>query len=341
MKAKWKFLVGGAAVTLIAMVTGAHASTTLTFSSWIPPQHPLMSKVILPWTKQVEAATKGNVTVRILAKGLGHPSAHFDIAKGGLADVTFSVHGYTPGRFLATQAAEMPFLGNSAEAISVAYWRIHNKFLAPAKEHSGVQLLSVFTHGPGHIFNSKRAISKLADLQGLKMRIGGGVIAKVAKNLDVAGLSSPATKSYEMLSNGVADGIFFPHESVGAFKIAKFVPYATEVPGGLYNTSFFLVMNKAKFAGLSASDQKSILNVSGEAFARMAGKMWDMADQRGIGAQKKAGTKIQKANAELIGQLKNAAAPIEKEWVEKVQKRGIDGAAVLKALRGEIAALEK
>jgi len=35
--------------------------------------------------------------------------------KNGLADVSFTVHGYTPGRFVYTQMAEFPFLGDIPE----------------------------------------------------------------------------------------------------------------------------------------------------------------------------------------------------------------------------------
>lgn len=45
--------------------------------------------------------------------------------------MSFTVHGYTPGRFVTTQMAEMPFLGNSAEATSVALQRVYAR--TPAK----------------------------------------------------------------------------------------------------------------------------------------------------------------------------------------------------------------
>ncbi len=338
-----KIILGAIAVAAFAVVSysGAQAQTTLTLSSWLPPKHPIVANMIVPWIKQVEAATNGSVKIKILAKPMGKPPAHFDIAKDGLADITYGVHGYQPGRFLLTKAVEMPFLGDSAEATSVAYWRIYKKYLEQANEHKGVKVLGVFTHGPGQIYNAKRPINKLSDLSGLKIRVGGGVINDVAKKIGVTALLKPATKTYELLSNGVADGTFLPKESIKSFRLTKLVRYATLVPGGLYNTSFFLVMNTAKFNSLSKAEQAAIEKVSGENFSRIAGKGWDDADTAGLAAMKADGVKVITASSDLISEIKAKTSGIESAWIEAVKAKGVDGAKVMSALRAEIAAASK
>jgi TRAP-type C4-dicarboxylate transport system substrate-binding protein len=307
----------------------------------VPPHHTIVKDMIEPWAAAVEEATEGRVKVEILPKALGNPPSHFDLAKDGVADITYSVHGYKPGRFLLTQAAEMPFLGNSAEAISTAYWRIHEKYLAQADEHKGVKLLGLFTHGPGHIFNAKHPVNKVEDLEGLKIRVGGGVVNEVAKSLGVTPLLKPSTKTFELMSNGVADGVFFPKETVASFKLTKLVKYGTLVPKGLYNISFFFVMNQKKFDRLDPADQEAVMSVSGEHFSRMAGRAWDNADK--VGAEKMAedGVEVIEAPAELVETIKAKTAHIEAAFVEAAEKKGVDGAAVMQALREEIAELEK
>ncbi len=309
------------------------AATKLTLSSWVPPTHPLVTDIIVPWTKQVEEATNGRVTINVLAKGLGHPKVHYDIARDGLADITYSVHGYTPGRFLMTKAVEFPFSGDSAEALSVAYWRVHQKYLAEAREHKDTQLLGLFTHGPGLIHNSKKPVKTLDDLSGLKMRVGGGVVNDVASSLNTVPLLKPASKSYELLSHGVADGTLLPMESVTGFKIQDLVTNTTVVPGGLYNISFFLVMNKDRFRELSAEDQQAIMSVSGEPFAQMAGRAWDEADKVALEVLKANGNDISVASDEFIAAVKKRTASIEDEWVKRARAKGVDGAAALAELR--------
>ncbi len=329
----------GATVGVAMTASAAQAETTLRVANWLPPTHPIMKDMIIPWGKMVEEATKGKVKVEVLPAPLGAPSAHFDIAKDGIADVTYSVHGYTPGRFALTEIAELPFLGDSAEATSVAYWRTTQKYFTKADEHKGVKLLSVFTHGPGHIFNAKHAVNEVDDLKDLKIRVGGGIINDIVKELGIVPIQAPSSKSYEILSNGVADGIMFPNESVPFFKIDKALKYMTEVPNGLYNTSFFLVMNQAKFDSLSKDEQAALMSVSGEAFARLAGKAWDAADAGGLTAIKAAGIEVTRFDDAAMTDLEKRVAFAEAKWLEKAEERGVDGPAALAFMRGEVAKL--
>ena len=331
MRKVLKTVVAG--IVFSASVSTAYAETKLTLSSWLPPTHPVVKNMIVPWTEQVKEATEGRVTVNILAKGLGHPKVHYDIARDGLADITYSVHGYTPGRFVMTKAVELPFGGDSAEALSVAYWRVHQKYLSKAREHKDTQLLSVFTHGPGLIHNSQKTVNNVSDLSGMKMRVGGGVVNDVASSLKAVPLLKPASQSYELLSHGVADGTLLPMESVMGFKIQDLVKHTTVVPGGLYNISFFLVMNRDRFRDISKEDQDAIMHVSGEAFAKMAGRAWDEADKAALSALKANGNEVIVADDAFIDSVKQRTATLEGEWIKEAKKRGVDGAAALNELR--------
>ena len=325
----------GLALGLLGAASAQAAKLNL--SSWLPAAHPIVKDMIIPWAEQVAQATEGRVTIEVLPKPLGNPPSHFDLAMNGIADVTYGVHGYQPGRFVLTKAVEFPFLGNSAESVSVAYWRIHEKYFKQANEHDGVVLLSLFTHGPGQIYNAKRPVKDIADLDGLKIRVGGGVVNDVAKAIGTTPLLKPAPASYELMANGVADGVFFPKESIKSFKLTKLVRHATLVPDGLYNVSFFLVMNPNTWASLSAADQAAIMQVSGESFARLAGKAWDAVDVEGVEAMKADGVEVIDAPAGLVAQIKERTAGLESAWAGDAKTKGVDGAKVMADLRAEIA----
>jgi len=116
--------------TIPALVLGAgllgagtaSAQVVLTASSWLPPTHTL-SQSQAKWCEEVGAATSGRVKCNILPKPVSPPPATFDAIRDGQADLSFSVHGYTPGRYLMTGLAEFPFLGDDSVATSVAYQR--------------------------------------------------------------------------------------------------------------------------------------------------------------------------------------------------------------------------
>ncbi len=326
-----------AAIVGSAFALPAQAQTTLNVSSWLPPTHPVLTEMVMPWCKDVESGTGGRIKCNLLPKPVIGALLTIDGVKDGLADLSFTVHGYTPGRFPLTKAVEFPFMGDSAEATSVAWHRIYARMLAQADEHKGVVNLAMFTHGPGQILNTKRAINTVADLDGLKIRIGGGLVNDIAKALGTVPMLRPAPEVFEILKTGVADGVFFPKESVRSFKLETLIKHATIVPGGLYNVSFALIMNPASHAKIAKADQDVIQRFSGEAFARRAGKAWDAADERGMETMRAAAINLQTASEALMREIRARTDPLIAEWAEKeVKPKGVDGNAVLAALRAEV-----
>ena len=240
-----------------------------------------------------------------------------------------------------TKMAEFPFLGDSAEAISVAYWRTYTKHMAKLDEHKGIVMLGLMTHGPCQIYMTKQKVSSLSDIANQKIRVGGGVVVDITKAIGAVPLLKPASETYEILSNGIADGIFFPKDSVPAFKLVPLVNHMTVIPGGLYNVSFFLGMNEAKFKSLSKADQDAILKVSGENFARMAGKVWDREDDAGLKAMQADKIIVRNATPAFVAEIKAKTDPLEQAWYAEAKAKGIDCAAVIAEFRAEIQKLSK
>jgi TRAP-type transport system periplasmic protein len=331
----------GAFASLPMLVGSASAQVTLNVNTWVPPTHLLVADVTMPFCKDVETVTQGRVRCNLLAKAVVAAPQTLDAVKDGLADLSFIVHGYTPGRFALTDGIELPFMGDTAEAMSVAYQRVHDKMLAKSDEHKGVHVLSVFTHGPGQIYNAKHAVTSLRDLEGLKIRVGGGIVNDVARALGSVPMLKPAPESYELLSQGVADGLFFPKESPLSFKLVPLIKHVTYVPGGLYSTSFAHILNPGKWAQISEADKAEITKLSGEVLARRTGKAWDAADARGEKAVREANIPVVTASPQFVQEIKAKTQGLEQAWIEKAKAKGVDGAAVLAALRAEIAAAGK
>jgi TRAP-type C4-dicarboxylate transport system substrate-binding protein len=315
----------------------AQAQVVLTASSWLGPAHTL-SETQKEWCSMLEQKTAGKAKCNILPRAVSAPPGTLDAVRNGLADISFTVHGYTPGRFVTTQMAEFPFLGDSSEPVSVAFQRIYAKTPAMQEEHKGVKVITVFTHGPGIVFNTKRPIAKLDDLQGLKWRVGGGMVNEVSKALGMNVTLKPAPESYELLSTGVMDGTLFPAESVESFKIDKVVKYGTQFPGGLYNTSFVFMMNQAKYDGLPADVKKAVDELSGEFAARMFGKGWDKVDRRGMAFMQAAGVQLTKADAAFVKAVTEKTAGLVDNWATAAAAKGLkDPKKSLADLRAEIA----
>ena len=312
----------------------AMAAETLTFSSWLPPTHPVVVNALEPWAEQVREASNGNIRVRILAKPLGSPLVHFDLVKDGVSDIGYGLQSYTKGdRFVLSNVAQFPFMGNSAEQLSVAYWQAAEQHPAIFEEHEGTKVLSLFTHGPGILYNRVKPVASTADLQGLKIRVPGGFANDVIEGLGATQMLISPSEIYESLSRGVIDGLTMPAETLVSYKFIDAVEHITRFPGGLYNTTWFLVMNQARWDSLSQEDQDAIMSVSGEHFARLVGQAWDNADKVGWEAIEKAGIPVVQADDAFIAEIKAAAEPLEQAWTEQAAERGVDGAALLNQIR--------
>ena len=334
------------ALALIASASAAAAlpaaaQVVLTASSWLPPTHTL-SETQKEWCGLLEQKTAGKVKCNVLPRGVAAAPATFDAVRNGLVDLSFTVHGYTPGRFVTTQVAEFPFLGNNSEPVSVAFQRLYAKTPAMADEHKGVKVIAVFTHGPGIVFNTKRPVTKMEDLLGMKWRVGGGMVNEISKTLGMNVTLKPAPESYELLSTGVMDGTLFPAESVESFKIDKVIKYGTTFPGGLYNTSFVFMMNQAKYDSLGAELKKAVDELSGEVVARQFGRGWDRVDRRGMAFMQANGVAFVKADAAFVADVKARTAGLEGAWIKAAQAKGMaDPAKALAEFRAEIGKLEK
>ena len=337
---KIKSFIAIASIAMFSSIASSQATTTFTYSSWLPWTHPVNTNIYLKWMSEVEKRSEGRIKFRHLPKAVAHPRAHLDAVRTSQANAGMSVHGYSPKRFAAYMFAEHPFLGDRARASSVALARTHAKFFADKNLYKGVHLVGMNTHGPGVIHHSKKNFNVPGDMKGQKMRTGGPIPKRIVEAWGGVAIRQPASKSYEVLSAGIVDGITFPYESLDSFKITKLVPYSTYIPGGLYTSSHYLVISKKKYDGLSASDKKVIDGLSGENFADLAGRGWDTINDAGLAGAKKAGNKMTTAPAAIINAVKKLNTEFSKEYIASVKDAGIDGAVVLKYFKGEVAKLQ-
>ncbi|WP_159608955.1 TRAP transporter substrate-binding protein [Hydrogenophaga sp. PBL-H3] len=320
-----------------AVAAPAFAQVTLNTNLWLPQTHVTAAGIILPLCADINTVTSGRVKCNVLPKAVVAAPQTFDAIKDGVADLALIVEGYTPGRFQLAKVAEFPFLGDTAEATSVAYQRVYDKYFGKADEYKGVKVLAVTTHGPGQLY-TKRPIKTLDDLRGLKIRTGGGLVNDVFKALGATGMLKAAPEVYELMSGGIIDGFVFPRETAFSLKLIPLFSDTLSVPGGLYNVSFAVIMNPAKWAQISKADQTAMQALFGEPLARRAGKAWDEADAKGLAAMQQAGIKVTTASPALIADIKKKIEHLETDWASSVKAKNVDGAAVLKEMRDEIAA---
>lgn len=325
--------LASASLLALGAAMPAMADIDLVMSSWLPPRHPIVVNAMKPWAEEVAEVTDGRVNVRVLGRPLGAPPAHFDMARDGVADITYGLHSFSQDdRFDKSEVGQFSFLGDDAVATSKAFWTVYTEDLSAVEDHAGTKLLGLFVHGPGLYHNRVRRIDTPEDFAGLKIRVPGGYIADLVAAVGSTPLFMPSTETYEKLSRGVIDGVAFTYEALTAFNLTGDIKYAMKVPGGIYNTSWFLVMNEDKWDSISAEDQEAIMSISGEAFAERVGQAWNDADTAAVEQIEAAGIELYEAPEPVLTVMREEAAKLEAAWAEGLGE-GYDGAAALARLR--------
>ncbi len=333
----YRTLLGTGVTGLAIMCTASLEAQVFRYSQWLPATHFTQKEVMHVWFKDIEEATEGRVRILPTAKGLGAPSRHYQLAIDGISDVIFQPHGYTPGVHPLSEIAELPFITRDTEANSVAYWRVFKKYLQPGGMHKEVHTLAVHVHPAGHVYNNKREIRNIDDFNGIKLRSTNYIVSEALKMFGAVPVAGPVTALRNGLSKGVYDGTSFTDEAIYAFHIQKFIKYITRFPGGLYNTSFMVVMNRNAWGKIAEADQKRVMALSGEAYSKRIGKIWDTKVDESTALVKADNKSVHVLAGPTLDRIKGMLSRFETEWIAKAKKQGVDGVAALKAFRAEVA----
>ena len=319
-------LLGGAAVAAMAATGSMAQEVTLKLHQFLPAQANVPKLVLDVWADKVEAASDGRIQVdRFPSMQLGgKPPELMDQAIDGVADVVWTVVGYTPGRFPTTEVFELPFFVEDARAASCAYWKMFEEHMADG-EFKDVKILGTWVHGPG-MFHTADPVETPADLEGMKIRGGSRLVNKLLELTGATPVGMPVPAVPEGLSKGVIDGTTIPWEVTAALKVPELVENHTEFEGNaLYTLTFVLAMNKAKYDSLP-DDLKAVVDAnSGLEFSIFAGGTQADADGPARELAVDNGNNIITVSDTAAWQ--EAVQPIYAEWVSDLNGKGIDGQA--------------
>ena len=316
-------IAAGAGLALLALTGTAQAQTTLSLSSWVPPTHYLVKDILQPWMADVEKATEGRVKINLLPKAVGAPPQHWELARKGVADITWGNFTYEPERFKHVWFAELPMMGTHAEASSVALWRTYDKYLSRNETFKGVTLLGTGMLGGGQFHHPSKVIDTPDDLKGQKVRMGGPIQKRLLEDLGAIPVAGPGTKAYEMLEGGVIDASLHALESIVNFRLDGKLKSHTLIPGGLYDATFFIAMNEGKFKSLSAADQQAILKVSGEALSRRWGQEFDKQNKSAEATLRTNGHQFAQPNQTLLDNIRKVRTALLQELNAEGPKFGV------------------
>jgi len=335
-------VTAGAAVAAPAVlrVTRANAAEmTLRLHHFLPPVASVPKHMLEPWAKRIESGTGGRLKIEMYPSMQlgGRPPQLYDQAKDGVADIVWTLPGYTAGRFPSTEVLELPFVAaRTARVNARAAQEFADQHLE--EEAKDVKLLCFWCHDHG-LIHAKRQVSTMDDLKGLKLRFPTRLAGEALKALGASPIGMPVPQVPESLAQGVIDGAVIPWEVVPSIKVHELVQYHTEIPGSptFYTATFMLAMNRAKYEGLPDDLRKVVDEQSGMALATEAGKMFDDVGASISEMVKQRGNTIAAISEEEKARWMEATKPVVDNWIKEVQARNIDGAKLLDSAKASLA----
>ena len=330
------------AAPLVWGTAAAQAQTiTLKFAHFLAPTHNFHKGVAEYWCNAIEKDSGGKLKCQIypaLQLG-GTPAMLPDQVKNGVADVAWTSPSFATGRFPRTEALELPFsLPPSSLAGTRAMWEYTQKF--GMEDYKDFKVLALFSGSNVVISTAVKSVLSAQDLKGLKLRSPSRYASLFLSGLGGTPVNMPVAAVTEGISKGVIDGVMAPWEVLPAVKIDEVTKYHMEGPAnqpGFTQTPFAVLMNKAKYEGLSPELKAVIDKHSGLSLSEVAAKVWD---DGGDAAKKKLtaqGNKILTIKDADYNAMKPAGAAVEADWIKQANAKGLDGAK----LAAEVHALGK
>ncbi len=333
-----------AAAALLALSSVAQEVVTLKVHHFWPPGAMPPTRILGPWCDKIAAESNNRMKCQIFpAMQLGGtPAQLFDQAKDGVSDISFTLPGYTAGRFPIMEVFELPFITSTAEAGSKAAWDFYVKY--GQKEFAGVKPLMFAVHDDGYIHTRDKQVKVMADLKGLKMRAPTRMSNKLLASLGASPVAMPLPQVPEAVSKGVIDGFLLPWEVIPSVKLQEMVKYHSETDPArpaLYTSVFILAMNQGKYDSLPADLKAVIDRNSGATLSATAGRIWDESQIAGRKpAVDRGNTFYVIPGAELDHWVK-ASAGVYEEWTANIDKAGMNGKQMLQDARDLLAKYKK
>jgi len=233
-----------------------------------PTRSAAMANALEPWAAKVNEQAKGMIHLDVRE---GVTLANFENIYDRVLDdaiqVGWGMQNAVAGKFPLSEVPAVPFLVKSAQAGSVAFWRLYKTGLLDS-EYDQIVPLATGMLGAGGLHVSA-PLKSFDDLGGLKLIVAGQMQSKTITALGGSPISIPLTDEYQAVQRKTVDGVIIGWGGVRAFKLEQVAPYHVDISVG---TSISMVfMSKKKFQSLPAAAQKILLDTSGEALSRQYG----------------------------------------------------------------------
>ena len=304
--------------TLLALAAGslllplpAQAQTVkLTLGHGAAPGNP-RHEAAVKFAEVVKAKSGGRIDVQVAPSAqLGDDAAMVTALRTGALDMSANSQGAVANAVPEYAAFGMPFLfATAGQAFKVLDGPL-GKELSDKSAEKGLVVLGYWDNGIRHMTNSKRPITKVEDMKGLKMRTPPDtVLVDIMQSLGAEAQQIKFAELYVALQQGVVDGQENPLVNIHASKLYE-VQKHLALTSHMFQMTPFL-MGKRSWDRLSEADRKAVTEAAAEATA-LQRKLSQESDERLLGELKAKGVQVTTVDKSAF---EKATAPVDAKWL--------------------------
>lgn len=323
-----KSLAAAAALMLVSPMASAQELKLADFS---PPTHFVVDTTYTPMADAISEATGGDVTVKLYMGGeLGPgPAEQYNRVIEGVADIAFTLPGYTASNFPLTLMAELPGVIEPETGTE----RIQANIDMLSDEYRRTVLVGLWNNAPNLLLMAEKQVESMDDLAGLNIRVPSRNAGLVVQAWGANPVSMPAPEIYNAMQTGVIDGAMIDATTLRAFRLAE---VTSSITMGMDTTTslFFLIMNRDVFADLDEAAQAAIKEAGREASLN-GNKAWlEVADAALSDFAATEGKTVIELSEDEAARFNAASSAVTEQIVADAEAEGIAAEAYVSALRG-------
>jgi len=214
------------------------------------------------FAEQVEKASGGKMKIRAIgAAALGPDTQMQQALIGGAQEMMVGSTATLVGITKEMALWDTPFLFNSAKEADVILDGPIGQKVMDRLQEKGLVGLVYWENGFRNLTNSKRAVTKVEDLGGIKLRVmQNNVFLESFKTLGANAVPLPFSELFSALETGTVDGQENPFNTILSSKFYEVQKYLS-VTNHVYSP-WIVTVSKKWWDGLSKDEQKVLLDAA-------------------------------------------------------------------------------
>jgi len=312
-------------------ITYSGPPITLRISHFAPDTHKIMKAAFDPWIAMVEKESKGKIVVKKYFGGvLVGPKDGFKACIADIVDIAPAYTMYQAGSFQLCHVVDLPFAFPNSSVASLVDEALYPKYFKKEYEKMGVYLSNYHSNGAYNLITSKKAVRKLEDLKGMKIRSAGGTSSKMLKKLGAVPVQLPASEAYSAFQRGIVDGVCFYDAGTVSYRLHEVALYLTEVK--LNTPANALALNRKFFDNLPPDLRKFLYHMQ-RRLSQIAGHAYDNEDVINRKVITDRGIEVIHLSPQELEKWKHAVEPLYEEFIKENEPLGLPAKELVNEMR--------